>query len=240
MQPYPYTTYPYPNGATMPVHYMAPPNYQQNPIVRPIQYGPQPLYYPPGYPAPGLLPPPMSIPPPQPQNRFQHPQAYYYNHNGVNPVVPYNSKAPIAVPKKDTIENKEIKNLVLNNDINNSLKNKSTEVKLSKNYQNTKNKSNLQDDDSSDDEYEQIPLDSARLQTSKHPTAHTQRVSSAASNFSHCSTCTNCSCSECRHENRGRIYDDCPQCRQRIYDDCSQCRAEWEHQQIQIRQQKRK
>ncbi len=258
MQPYPYITYPYPypNGATMPVPYMAPPNYQQSSIVHPTQYVPQLLPYPPGYPVPRLPPPHMStmipiVPPPQLQKQFQHPQAYYYNHNGVNPAVPYNSKAPAAVPKKDTKENKEIKTLVLNNNTNDSLKHKSTRVKLSKIYRNSKNKPSFQDNDSSDDEYEQIPLDSARPQTfkysttqTKRSTAHTQRLPSAASNCSHCSACTNCSCTECRYQNKGHIYDDCPQCRQQneehIYDDCPQCRAEWEYQQAQIRRQKRK
>ncbi len=247
MQPYSYIAYPNPNRATMPVPYKPPANnYRQSSTVRPTQYAPKPFRYPPGHPGRVLPRPPVStmlpVMPPQFQ-QFQYPQTYYYNPNEANPAVPSNSKPSAAEPKKDAKEYKDnvphgaqnqgIKGLLSNNNINDLLKHKGTKLKVSKIYRITKMKP---DSNSSDDEYEQVPLDSPRPRTqkqssvpTKRSTAQIQRIPSVASSCSHCSTCTNCSCSECLYRN-GRY----------VYDDCSECRAERKRQQIHTTRQKRK
>ncbi len=250
MQPYAYAAYPNPNSATMPVHYMAPTNYPQSspPFVnqslnhytgipttgQPIQYAPQPLNYPVEYMMPILPPHPMPIV----SQQFQHPQGYYYNSNasnGVNPTALSDAKTTAAVKKKGA-KSQGSKNLVANNNANNLLKQKGTKVKLSKIYRISNKNPGFQDNDSSDDEYEQVPLDSPQPRTLKQSSiqfkrlsTQIQRIPSAASSCSHCSTCTNCSCSACHNPNGEHVYDDCPQ-----------CRAEWEYQQVQSRRQKHK
>ncbi|CAF0886970.1 unnamed protein product [Rotaria sordida] len=249
MQPYPYAGYPNANGATMPVGYMTPRNYQQNvpPLVnqssdrhagqastlRPTQYASQPIRYPPnavppgyrpGYPAPGLPPPPMNtMMPGMPPN-----QAYYYDPNGLNPSVPPDTKTQTTASKKgatghtnnpytmgpDGTQNEAIKSLVSNGNINDLLNHQGTKVKVSKIYRITKTKPDIRKDDSSDDDLKKVSLESARSVTNKpRPPVPAQRAPSAASSCSHCSTCSNCSCSECRNQGQGNFYDDCPECR---------------------------
>jgi hypothetical protein len=245
MQPYSYVPYPNPNGASMPNRYMVPANYQQRsppfdryagvpPVVRPTHYVPVPVRYPPGYiqryPAPGLPPQPMPtmIPvlgPPRPQygnqsHPLQPPQAYYYNPNGStegHSEMPLNSNPSTSATKKSGKEYKN-KPFTDNNDMNELLKQKGTKVKISKIYRITKQKPERQDNESTDDEYEPVSLESARPRTIQQlppppPSVYVQRAPSASSTGSHCSTCSNCSCGECRSRGQGHTYDDCPECR---------------------------
>ncbi|CAF4070404.1 unnamed protein product [Rotaria sp. Silwood2] len=249
MQPYPYAGYPNANGAIMPVGYMVPHNYQQNApslvnqpsdrytgktsTVHPSQYTSQPLRYPsydvppgyrPGYPAPGLPPPPIStMMPAIPPN-----QAYHYAPNGLNPAVPPGTKTQTTVPKKgskgyandpykmtpDGTQNHAIKGLVSNSNISDLLNHQGTKVKVSKIYRITKTKPDIINNNSSDDDLEKLPLKSARSVTNKpQPSVPVQRAPSAASSCSHCSTCSNCSCSECLNQGQKSFDDNCPDCR---------------------------
>ncbi len=257
MQSYPYVTYPYATGATVPINYMTPAHYQQN----------QPLYVNQSYnhygripatvpyvsqQAPYHLPPisnrmPMMLQPQQQQQpyiqHFQYPQMNYYNPNGFNGVRPV---APVKnAPKKAVIDlkdnpsdskaNRAINRRTSNKDMNDLSKNKGTQVRVSRIRRRSKRNNDFQDD-SSDDEFERIPLGSPRperlklpLAPSKRLAAQNQRRSLTMSSCSHCSTCTNCSCSECRHQNGRHFYDDCPQ-----------CRAELEREKAQTKRQKPK
>lgn len=251
MQPHSYIAVPNPNTRTVPVRYMVPGNYRQTlPVRPPYPYASQPMHYQPVNQARSLPPPPPEtiVPIPLPnQYRQQYPQQYhqpyYYDPNVAYPPPPYNSK-----PSKTTVktgykddkyalasngtQNKGIQNLVGNSDINELLKHKGTKIKVSKIYRISKKKPNLLDDDTSDDEYESVPLDSPsprlRTRTLKQSSVPIQRIPSAASSCSHCSTCTNCSCSDCRTRNSTHPYDD-----------CRECRAERERQYIQETQQKK-
>jgi hypothetical protein len=247
MQPYAYG--PYPNGGTMPVRNMVPTNYQPyspsyanqsynnyngvSPNARSeaqlLRYPPPhvPLGYVPGYMAPGLPPPPMSAMMPimtSPQSQQQqHPQGYYHNPDGSYGV-------HSAVPKNGAkgSENKGIQGAVGGREVKDLLKQKGTKLKVSKIYRITKHKPINQNNDSTDDEYEKVSLDTPQSQplTQRQPQFYSvqssvqigpppqsARILSAASSCSHCSTCSNCSCSECRTRNGGHMYDDCPECR---------------------------
>jgi hypothetical protein len=240
MQPYSYAVYPTPNGATMPVYHTPPTYYQQSsvpyanqssvpyanqssvpyanqssvpyanqtydnyaaiPSTGPAnQYAPYPLYYP----ATGMPPRPMM----PSSSQFQQPPGYYYVSNGGYQAVPSNSQSTKHVPERTNTQNQAMQGMMSNSNTNDLSNHKGTKGRMSKNHR-IKNK-----DDSNDDEYESIPLYSSRSQICQQSAAHNPRP---ASSCSRCSTCSNCSCSECRHENRKHVYDNCPQ-----------CRAEWE------------
>ena len=256
MQPYhQYITYPYLTNTTASMNYMTPVNYQQSAPVYLNQpynhYGRMPLQYVPhqeAYPFPPISNSmPMMIQPQTHQpyiQQFQQPQAYFYNRNrfnGVRPGAPVNKNLKKNALRKNLIEPKNnapdgkknplIKELTSNNDFS---KSKSTKSRVAIINRTPKRNNGFQD--SSDDEFERIPLDSPRIEAfkqsslpPKRSTAQIQRIPSTASSYSHCSTCTNCSCSECRQKNGRHMYDDCPQ-----------CRAEWEREHAQTKRQKPK
>ncbi|CAF1277554.1 unnamed protein product [Rotaria sp. Silwood1] len=237
MQPYPYAGYSNANGATIPVGYMAPYNYQPNgaPLVnkpsdrhagksssiRPSQYTSHypsntvPPGYRSGYPPTGFPPQPIStMMPGMPPN-----QPYYYPSNGLNPTVPppgTKTKTNGYTMGSDGTQNEAIKGLVSNSNINDLLNHQGTKVKVSKIYRITKTKPDIHKNDSSDDDLEKLPSVSARTGTTKpatQPPVSAQRIPSVASSCSHCSTCSNCSCSECRNQEQGNYHDDCSECR---------------------------
>jgi len=226
------------------------------PATRPPPSMGQAAHYPPGYAPGGYLPRGMAPPPPastmtpirspthsqQQQQRknseqLQPPQPYYYNPYGPNGAPPtaasqaskkgakeYKDNAFTIAP--DGARSEAIKGLVSNNDINDLLKHKGTKVKVSKIYRISKTKPEIKPDSSSDDDLPPL-LETPPRQQPLPPPPPVQRPISSSSSGSHCSTCSNCSCTECRGRGRSHTYDDCPE-----------CRAEWNREQA--RRQRRK